>query len=672
MLRSLLISTLVVISFAVRSQDKVTLNGYIKDAENGEELIGATVYIPQLKAGTVTNAYGFYAITAPKGTYEVHYTFVGYNFKTTTVELKADVSLNVEMQNETTTIQEVVISDKAINDNVISVQMSKNTIDITQLKKLPALFGEADIIKSIQMLPGVISAGEGTSAFFVRGGGADQNLIQIDEAPVYDPSHLFGLFSVFNADVIKDAELYKGGIPARFGGRLSSILDVRTKDGNNKDFAVTGGVGTMASRLMVEGPLKKEKSSFVVSARTSNLGLYLTAMDTDNSANFYDINAKVNFRANNKNRFFIAGYTGRDKFSFNGGDVGFEWGNSTGTFRWNHLFNERLFANFSVIASQFDYKLEIKDPVQGIKWVSNIQQGTVKADFSYSLNPNNELNFGYHLSGRRFAPGEVSPTSSASIFQPIELQHMYAIDHAIFISNQQKVGESFLVDYGARLSLFQNVGPGDVYQYVDPHDNTDIVRTDTLHYDKFENIKSYLNFEPRVSVRYSFSESQSVKLSYNRMVQNTHLISAATVPVPFNTWSPSDTYLKPQLADQYAAGYFRNLRNNVYEFSWEVYYKDISNITDFADNAQIFFNDDLATEYRQGKSWSYGTEFMLNKKQGKLTGMISYTWSKTTRKIPGVNLGDAFPANYDRRNVVIVSTIFIFASWQCYRPSGAV
>jgi len=602
MLRSLLISTLVVISFAVRSQDKVTLNGYIKDAENGEELIGATVYIPQLKAGTVTNAYGFYAITAPKGTYEVHYTFVGYNFKTTTVELKADVSLNVEMQNETTTIQEVVISDKAINDNVISVQMSKNTIDITQLKKLPALFGEADIIKSIQMLPGVISAGEGTSAFFVRGGGADQNLIQIDEAPVYDPSHLFGLFSVFNADVIKDAELYKGGIPARFGGRLSSILDVRTKDGNNKDFAVTGGVGTMASRLMVEGPLKKEKSSFVVSARTSNLGLYLTAMDTDNSANFYDINAKVNFRANNKNRFFIAGYTGRDKFSFNGGDVGFEWGNSTGTFRWNHLFNERLFANFSVIASQFDYKLEIKDPVQGIKWVSNIQQGTVKADFSYSLNPNNELNFGYHLSGRRFAPGEVSPTSSASIFQPIELQHMYAIDHAIFISNQQKVGESFLVDYGARLSLFQNVGPGDVYQYVDPHDNTDIVRTDTLHYDKFENIKSYLNFEPRVSVRYSFSESQSVKLSYNRMVQNTHLISAATVPVPFNTWSPSDTYLKPQLADQYAAGYFRNLRNNVYEFSWEVYYKDISNITDFADNAQIFFNDDLATEYRQGKS----------------------------------------------------------------------
>jgi hypothetical protein len=649
----------ILLSFSLaRAQDKVTLNGYIKDADNGEELIGATVYIPELKAGTVTNAYGFYAITAPKGTYEVQFTFVGYTMQTVSIELSADVSKNISLQNEATQIEEVVISDKAIDENVVSVQMSKNTINIAQLKKLPALFGEADIIKSVQMMPGVISAGEGTSSFFVRGGGADQNLILIDEAPVYDPSHLFGLFSVFNADVVKDAELYKGGIPARFGGRLSSILDVRTKDGNNKNYNVTGGIGSLASRFMVEGPIQKDKSSFVVSGRTSNLGLYLKAMDTDNSANFYDLNAKINWRANNNNRFFLAMYAGRDKFSFDKGQAGFGWGNATATFRWNHLFNQRLFANFSVIASNFDYKLELKDPVQGLKWVSDIQQGTVKADFSYSLNPNNELSFGYHLSGRRFAPGKISPNSTSSIFQPLEIQHLYAIDHALYVSNQQKVGRAFLVDYGVRLSIFQNVGPTDVYKYLDPKDNIDIVRTDTVSYGKFENIKTYVNLEPRVSVRYSLAESQSLKVSYNRMVQNTHLISAATVPVPFNTWSPSDSYLKPQLADQFAAGYFRNLRNNVYEFSWEAYYKDIKNITDFADNAQIFFNKDLPTEYRQGASWSYGTELMLNKKEGKLTGMVSYTLSKTTRKIPGVNLGNAFPANYDRRNVFNVQAAY--------------
>ncbi|MFZ6014497.1 MAG: TonB-dependent receptor [Bacteroidota bacterium] len=658
MLRYLLFLTFIILSIAARSQEKVTLNGYIKDADNGEELIGVTVYIPQLKAGTITNAYGFYAITAPKGTYDVQYSFVGYTMQTATVELNADVSSNIEMQNEATMIQEVEISEKPIDENVVSVQMSKNTVNVTQLKKLPALFGEADIIKSVQMMPGVITAGEGTSTFFVRGGGADQNLILIDEAPVYDPSHLFGLFSVFNADVIKDAELYKGGIPSRFGGRLSSILDVRTKDGNNKNFGLTGGFGTMASRLMAEGPIKKEKSSYVVSARSSTLGLYLKAANTENSANFYDVNAKVNWRANNRNRFFVAAYTGRDLFSFSKGEAGFEWGNTTGTFRWNHLFNERLFSNVSLIVSNFDYKLEIKEPVQGLRWTSDIQQVTLKGDFDYALNPSNELSFGYHLSGRRFAPGRVTPNSESSIFSAVKMQHLYALDHAFYVSNQQKIGESILVDYGARLSIFQNVGPGDLYHYANSHDNIDIVRTDTVHYDRLENIKVYVNVEPRVGIRYTLANNQSVKVSYNRMVQNTHLISAATVPVPFNTWSPSDYYLKPQLADQYAAGYFRNLDDNRCELSVEAYYKDIQNVTDFADNAQIFFNKDLPTEYRQGKSWSYGTEVMFNKKEGKLTGMVSYTWSKTMRKIPGVNQGEAFKANYDRRNVVNVQAAY--------------
>src|SRR5688572_20878737 len=377
---------------AALSQDKVTLNGYIKDESNGEELLGVTIYIPSLKAGTITNDYGFYALTVPPGTYEVQFTYIGYKQVTETVALTANTALNIEMQTDAQLIQEVVIEEKPLDENVVAIQMSKNTLNMNQVRKLPALFGEIDIIKNIQMLPGVISAGEGSSSLFVRGGSADQNLILIDEAPVYDPSHLFGLFSVFNADVIKDSELYKGAIPTRFGGRLSSILEVRTKDGNNKQIGASGGIGTMASRVMVEGPLRKDKSSYIISARRSYADIFLKAAGQDNIVYFYDVNAKVNWRYNNNNRFFVAFYTGRDNFKFQD-NFGFGWGNATGTFRWNHLFNERLFSNTTLILSNFDYKLEVDDPVQGIKWVSNLQEVSLKNDLTYYINLNNELSF---------------------------------------------------------------------------------------------------------------------------------------------------------------------------------------------------------------------------------------------------------------------------------------
>ncbi len=657
MTRRLLFTVFVLISLHALAQEKVTLNGYVKDASNGEELIGVTVFIPQLKAGAVTNAYGFYSITLPKGTYEVQYSYVGYTFQTVTVELEKDLANNIELASEATFIKEIVVTDKRIDENVVSLQMSKNTLDLTQVRKLPALFGEVDIIKNIQMLPGVLTAGEGTSSFYVRGGSADQNLILIDEAPIYDPSHLFGLFSVFNADVIKDSELYKGGIPARFGGRLSSILEVRTKDGNNKKVSVAGGIGTMASRVMVEGPLKKDKSSFIISARRSYVDLFLRAADQDNLVHFYDINAKVNWKYNNNNRFFAAFYSGRDVFNF-ADDFGFAWGNKTATFRWNHLFNERLFSNTSVIASNFDYKLEVKDPVQGFKWTSNLQELSIKYDLSYFINTNNELSFGYHITGRRFSPGKIAPNTEGSIFSEVEMQHMYALDHAFYLSNQQKLSERLMLDYGVRLSIFQNIGTSDLYLYEDPRDNINVQRTDTVHYDAWENIKTYVNVEPRVGIRYIVGEGQSVKVSYNRMVQNTHLIAAGTVPVPFNTWNPSGYYLKPQLADQVAVGYFRNFKSNMYELSAEVYYKDIKNVTDFADNADIFFNQDLSTEFRQGKSWAYGLELMMTKKEGKLTGSIGYTLSKAMRKVEGVNLDRAFAANYDRRNVVNIQAAY--------------
>jgi hypothetical protein len=658
MIRSLFLLIFIFLFTTARSQEKVTLNGYVKDADNGEELIGVTVYIPELKAGSVTNDYGFYALTIPKGTYEVHYSYIGFQQQVVSIDLSANVTKNINLAIEAEEIQEVVIEETPLDENVISVQMSKNTVNMAHVRKLPAFLGEVDIIKSVQMLPGVISAGEGTSAFFVRGGSADQNLILIDEAPVYDPSHLFGLFSVFNADVIKDSEIYRGGIPARFGGRLSSILDVRTKDGNNKKYEVMGGIGTLASRIAVEGPIVKEKSSFIVSARRSYVDLFLRAAQNENLVSFYDVNAKVNFKHNNRNRFFLAFYGGRDAFKNTGGDFGFNWGNTTGTFRWNHLFNDRLFMNTSVIASNFDYELEVADGIAGFRWISNLQELNIKNDLSYSLNANNEIVFGYQVAGRRFEPGTIEQNGEGGYISPFALQHKYALDHAIYISNQQRLGEKFMLDYGARLSIFQSVGKGDVTLYADPQDNINRERIGTLHFDSWENIKAYVNLEPRAGIRYSLSETQSLKLSYNRMVQNTHLMASGTVPIPLNTWNPSDYYLKPQIADQFAVGYFRNFKNNMYEASLETYYKDIDNVTDFADNAQLFFNKDLPTEFRQGNSHAYGTELMVNKKEGKLIGLFSYTWSKALRQIPDVNHGKEFYANHDRRNVVNVQAAY--------------
>ncbi|MEM9857039.1 MAG: TonB-dependent receptor [Bacteroidota bacterium] len=654
---TLLLSTISV------GQSKYTINGYVSDSENGEELIGVTVYVNELKTGTATNVYGFYALNLQPGDYTLTFSSIGYQSIVKEISLAQDIELNIDLPVEITQMEEIVITEEAIDANVTDIKMSRNEINVKQVKRLPALFGEPDIIKTIQMLPGVASAGEGTSAFFVRGGSADQNLILIDEAPIYDPSHLFGLFSVFNADVIKESELYKGGIPARFGGRLSSILEVRTKDGNNKELEGAGGIGTLASRFTLQGPIKKDKSSFIVSGRRSYVDLFLKAAGEENTVFFYDVNAKVNWKHNNNNRFFAALYLGRDVFDFDD-TFGFDWGNATATFRWNHLFNDRLFSNTSLIASNFDYKLELDDESQGFQWTSNIQQITFKEDLNYFLSPTNEINFGYHLSYQRFSPGTIEPNSDKSLFTTVELQKEYALDHGLYIENQLKINNKLSILYGARLSFFQSVGPSDVYLYEDVTNNIDIERTDTVAFDRLETIESYFNFEPRFSARYILNPVSSVKISYNRMVQNTHLISAGTVPIPFNTWAPSSLYLEPQLADQTAIGYFRNLDDNKYELSVEAYYKDINNVTDFADNADIFFNEDLPTEYRQGDSWSYGLELMLQKNEGRLTGFTSYTWSKTERQIPDVNLGQPFLANYDRRhNFNIVATYELNDKW---------
>jgi len=663
------IIALSIVSWSVRAQQidrstdtKYTINGYVRDHQNGEELIGATVYLKELGTGVVTNAYGFYSLTIPPGSYTLVYRFVGYQDIQERIELNENISLNIDLPAEALLLEDLVVTAEKEDMNVSEISMSLDKIDVKQVKSLPALFGEPDIIKMVQMQPGVISVAEGTSGYFVRGGSADQNLVLIDEAPVYDPSHFFGLFSVFNADVIKGTELYKGGIPAQFGGRLSSILDVRTKDGNNKRLSGSAGIGSLASRIMLEGPIKKEHSSFLLSGRRSYIDLFMQG-DNDTKVYFYDANAKINWRKNNNNRFFVAAYLGRDVQQF-GDDGKFSWGNATGTFRWNHLFNERMFSNTTLIFSKFDYGLELFDPIEGLEWTASLQEGSFKQDFSYFINPENELSFGYHGSLRRFDPGVITPNSDQSIYKTFQLEKMYALDHALYLGNQQQVGDRLILQYGLRYSIFQNTGPATVYEYRDPKDNVNIEIIDSTEYGSLETIKTFHNLEPRFSARYLVNPKSSMKFSYNRMVQNIHLMSNATVSLPFNTWSPSGPYLSPQLSDQLALGYFRNFQDNTYEFSVEGYYKWMENLTDFADNANVFFNRNLAVEFRTGESNSYGLEFLLKKNKGPLTGFLAYTWSKTERTVEDVNHGRAFYANYDRRhNVSLVGTYQLNDKW---------
>lgn len=657
----------------VQAQQKYTLNGYIRDATNGEELIGVTVLVKEKSAGVVTNVYGFYALSLPPASYEVEYSYVGYQTITESIDLQQDREFNISLNPSVTQMEEVVITEERSDEfkNVERIEMSRNEIPVDLVKKTPALFGEPDIIKTVQMMPGVISAGEGTSGYFVRGGGADQNLILIDEAPIYDPSHFFGLFSVFNADVIKDSELYKGGIPAQFGGRLSSILEVRTKDGNNQQLSGSGSIGLLASKVMLEGPISKDNSSFLLSARRSYADVFLKLSPNEdlreNQVYFYDINAKVNWKPDNKNRFFLAAYTGRDSFNFDN-LFGFNWGNMTGTFRWNHLFNEKLFSNTTLIASNFDYTLASEQSAAEFDWDANLQEFSVKEDFNYFINPKNVLSFGLQATYRRFSPGTISPGSEESYFGNVEMDKMYALDYALYISNEQQLSQRLSLLYGLRLSMFQNVGESTIYEYATNErglpDNVNIQRTDSTHYGNFKPIKTFANLEPRFSARYLLGNDNSVKLSYNRMVQYVHLMSNSTVPVPFNTWTPSSPYLDPQIADQLALGYFKNFQDNMYAFSVEAYYKKTQDVTDFADNANLLLNADVAVEYRQGEGESYGLEFYLQKNKGRVTGFASYTLSKAELNIPGVNRDQVFAANYDRRHVAnIVANYTVNNQW---------
>ncbi|MEM9933983.1 MAG: TonB-dependent receptor [Bacteroidota bacterium] len=634
-----------------QKQGKVTLNGYVSNATTGERLIGATVFFPELKAGTYTNEYGFYSLTVAPGTYQLFLSYTGFSDLTTQIDLSEDKLMNLEIYPEDVQIEEVIISAEAENDNVSNVEMSTIKLNISDVKRMPQLLGEVDIIRSIQLLPGVSSVGEGATGFNVRGGNVDQNLVLLDEAPVYNSSHLLGFFSIFNADAVKDIKLYKGGIPAKYGGRLSSVLDVRQKEGNNKSFSGNGGIGLLSSRLTLEGPIKKDKHSFMLAGRRTYLDVFLgLSPDEEISSNtlyFYDFNAKVNFTLGERDRLFLSGYFGNDVFSFQD-DFRFSWGNETATIRWNHIFNERVFSNFTAYFSDYEYNLGSDDGGNGFDWNSGIRNYSLKADFGYFINPQNTLEFGASSIFYRFRPGDVS-FSEENGFNDFFIEKEHAVESAAYISNETKLFDGKLtIQAGLRYSLFQNVGKSTVFIYGEgmPLDTANIV--DTVRYNDGELVKSFDGFEPRLSLNYLIDQKQSIKASYNRTRQYIHLISNTTAATPIDVWKPSGTYVDPATVDQFSLGYFRNFQDNTYEASLEVYYKSFEGLVDYINGAQLLFNRTLETELLAGDGRAYGLEVLIRKEKGRLTGWLGYTLSRTERQIEEINGGEWYSSNYDK------------------------
>ncbi|MDN5203831.1 TonB-dependent receptor [Fulvivirgaceae bacterium BMA10] len=632
------------------SNEAFTISGYVKDAASGEDIIGVTIYVEELKTGAVTNAYGFYSLSLPKGNYNLTYSFIGYRSEVFAIQLDKDITKNLELAEETYQMEEVVITSERPEQNVTEVKMSTEKLKIERIKSMPALFGEVDVLRSVQLLPGIQSAGEGTTGLFVRGGSADQTLLQMDEAPIYNPSHFLGFFSVFNPDAIKDLEVYKGGIPAKYGGRISSIMDIRMKEGNMKKFTASGGIGLISSRLTLEGPIAKDRASFIVSARRTYVDQFARfARDTsirDNRVYFYDLNAKVNYKLNDNNKFFLSGYFGRDVLNLD--DAGINWGNKTGTFRWNHLFNKRLFLNTTLIYSNFDYAFEITADPDSFDWVANLQEYNGKLDFTYFVNPKSQVDFGYQALYRRFEPAAFKPRGKNSNIEAFSFDKQYAFEQAAYISNQLKISDKFSMEYGLRWSIFQNIGPGSVFKYRDLENRTLDGIIDTVKYARNKVLKTYHGAEPRLGMRYLLDSESSLKASYNRTRQYLQIASNSTAGLPIDRWIPSDTYIKPQVSDQVALGYFRNFNENAFEFSAEIYYKWMQNQIDFKDGADPLLSRALETEILTGKGWSYGLELMLRKNFGRTTGWLSYTISNTRREVAGINGGKPYRPRYDR------------------------
>ncbi len=654
-MKYLLTTTLLLLSLSVtiaqNKAERSTLSGYIKDASNGETLIGATAFIKENAAGATSNEYGYYSISVPPGQYTVEFAYLGFNSEAMQVDLSQDKKLDIELSEEAAQIEEVVITAEPEDENVTQVEMSVNKLDIGVIKKMPSLLGEVEIIRSIQLLPGVTTVGEGATGFNVRGGAIDQNLVLLDEAPVFNSSHLFGFFSVFNPDAVKDVKLIKGGIPSRYGGRLASILDVRMKEGNNKSLSVDGGIGLIFSRLSVEAPIVKDKSSFIIAGRRSYIDVlakpFLDDDLGDTGLSFYDLTMKTNYKFSDKDRIFLSGYLGRDNFSF-GAAAGFNWGNQTGTLRWNHLFSDRLFSNFTVYYSDYDYQISFgDDAVDRFDWDASIINYSAKPEFTYFLNPQNLIKFGGQFIIYTFLPGNAVGVSEG-ISTDISLPKKYAMESALFIENEQDFTDRLSINYGLRWSYFNYTGEGTAYTYGESELGKRRPVISTEFFDQWESIKTYSNWEPRASVKYQLNESSSVKASYNRMAQYIQLVSNTTASTPVDVWTPASNNVQPLLADQVALGYFKNLKDNAYELSGEVYYKAVQNTVDYIDGADLLLNPAIEGDLIEGENRAYGLEFMAKKNKGAVTGWLSYTLARTENKVPGVAKNDWYPTRYDQ------------------------
>jgi hypothetical protein len=651
-----------------QSLDKFTINGYIKDAADGEALIGATVYIKEINNGALTNEYGFYSITLPPGSYTVSVTYLGYLTASRPVILDKNTQVSIELASESTQLKEVTVEAEADQPTVRNTEMSTNRLDIKTISKIPTLLGEVDVIRSLLLLPGVSTVGEGAAGFNVRGGSVGQNLILLDEAPVYNSSHLFGFFSVFNPDAVKDVKLYKGAVPARYGGRLASILDVRMKEGNSKKFEASGGVGTIFSRLAIEAPIVKDKASFIVALRRSYIDILarpaLQFLKDGGALNFYDLTLKANYNIDRKNKVFLSGYFGRDVFKFDKVQ-GFDWGNTTGTARWNHLYNERLFSNLTLVYSKYDYNLAFgKDDRNSFKWNSVISNFIFKPQFTYYINSDNELNFGGELTYYTFEPANaVGVTNGKPVDFSIDKKHN--LETALHIGNSQKISEALSIDYGLRYSHFQYLGPGTAYTLNDTVPGIRRTVVGLKNYGNGETIAQYDNLEPRLSFKVQTTPSSSVKGSYNRMAQYLHLISNTTASNPLDVWNPSSNNIKPQVGDQFTLGYFKEIgEEKKYEFSLEGYLRYTKNQVDYIDGADLLINRYLEADLLIGKGRAYGVEAYLQKKTGQFTGWVSYTLGRSELKVDGINQGEWYETRFNQtHNLKIAGFYDINKRW---------
>lgn len=639
----------------VSESGNFTLSGSIKSQRTGETLIAATIKVAGSQKSTLTNEYGFYSLTLPKGSYYIEIKAVGYKKFGAQIDLVENKVQNIDLEEDVNVLETVNITASDTRRNIENPQMGMERLNISETRNIPVLLGERDVIKTLQLLPGVKNSGEGSGGFFVRGGSADQNMILLDEAPVYNASHLLGFFSTFNSDAIKNVTLYKSGMPAQYGGGLSSVLDVKMNDGNNQKFGVSGGVGLISARVNVEGPIQKDKSSFLISARRTYADMFLKLSSDSDTKNtnlyFYDINAKFNYQLGAKDRIFVSGYFGKDVLESK--DVnGIRWGNSTATVRWNHIFSSKLFSNTSLIYSNYDYKIKSDGKGNSLSLFSQIRDFNFKEDLQWYANDKNTINFGINAIYHTIKPGEVRAEGDNGYVSQ-DLQNRFSLENAAYISNTWKANDVFSLTYGLRLSAFSILGKGDYYQINDKG-----TVTGTTSYKPGEIVKTYLNLEPRVSAAFQFNESAAIKASYVRNVQNLHLISSSNATSPTDRWVASTNIIKPEISDQFSVGYYKNLANNTVDLTVETYYKDLKNQIDYKNGADLFTNQPLETQLLFGIGRAYGVEFTVKKKVGRLTGWVGYTLSKSERKVDGVNDGDWYNTRQDRTHDISIVAVY--------------